>query len=328
MGFLIHPFLVAALSVLAGAASADRSDEMPVRIQLAPGKSSASVVVDFSGSSRIGSNANPPGAPIQDRPATEPAIAAALERRFVLAARAGQTLKVDLRLPGKEPGVTLSLRCPGDGHAAVGRNGRLQGSMALPESGDYIILVTGAPGRELTSPAELQVELVGSPNRIAARPYTGTYYRQDVAGWSIDVRELLGSPGETGGAAGQAVPGATTGRTGGAIQAVPGAAGGGEAAPTGADGGAGPRLAFSIAALRGVAATSGSPNPGTTHGIFTLRQGAGVYEKNRCRLTFRFGRPGTGEVHLDEAGDCGFGQALAAGDYRRTSLCSAPEDSP
>gem|GEM_PF-23994 len=295
----------------AAGSRADDSDVAPVRIQLGPGKSSASVDVDFSGNSRSGGVANAPDAPSQGRPSPKPAAGTAVsERRFVLAARAGQTLKVDLRVLGKDPGVTLSLRCPGEGHTAVGRNGRLQGSVALPESGDYTILLIGKPG---AGPAVLQVELGGSPNRIAARPYTGTYYRQDGSRSSIDVREVLGSRGGTGGAVGQAAPGAT----------------GGEVAVAGADGSAGPRLAFSVAAFGSVAGSPKGPNSGTAHGTVTLRDGVGIFEQDGCRLTLRFGRAGTGQLHLDEEGDCHFGHALTArGDYRRTSLCAAPEDAP
>jgi len=288
---------------------ADDSDGMPVRIQLAPGQSFASVDIDFSGNPRSGGIASSPGAPVQGRPSSEPAAGTAVsERRFVLAAKAGQTLKIDLRVAGENPGVTLSVRCPGDGHTAVGRNGRLQGSVALPESGDYTILLVGKPG---TGSAVLQVELAGSPNRIAARPYTGTYYRQDGSRSSIDVREMLGGSGGTGGGIGQAAPGA---------------AGGGKVAVSDPDGDAGSRLAFSVAAFGNVPGSPGGPNPGTPSGTVTLRDGVGVYEKDSCRLTFRFGRAGTGQLHLDEEGDCGFGRAVTArGDYRRTSLCAAPE---
>ena len=139
--------------------------------------------------------------------------------------------------------------------------------------------------------ATLQVELAGSPNRIAARPYTGTYFRQDGSHASIDVREILGPPG------------------------------------VGGDGE--PHLAFSIAASQDPRLSPASPGPGTAHGTVTLRDGLGVYEKTGCRLTFRFGRPGTGELHVDQAGDCGLGNAVpAGGEYRRTSLCAAPADAP
>lgn len=240
-----------------------------------------------------------------------PAVA---ERRFVLAARAGQMLRIDLRAPVENPGLTLSLRCPGDGHTGIGRHGSLQGSVALPESGDYTILIRRT-GPAPMPPTMLQVELAGSPNRIAARPYTGTYFRQDGARASIDVREVLGgrAPGGTSGAAAPAVPGAT----------------GGVASAVGAGGDAGSRVAFSIAASPGALVSPGSPGPGTAHATVTLRDGVGVYEKAGCRLTFRFGRPGTGELHVDETGDCDFGDAVAArGDYRRTSLCAAPADAP
>jgi hypothetical protein len=302
-----RPAVISPGSGPAAGSPADGSDAAPVRIQLAPGKSSTSVAVDFSGNPRSGGIANPPGAPTPGRPSSEPAVApAAIERRFVLAAWSGQTLKIDLRAPGGDPGVTLSLRCPGDGHTAVGRNGRLQGSVALPESGDYTILLIGKPG---AGPAVLQIELAGSPNRIAARPYTGTYYRQDGSRTSIDVRETFGGRGGPGGEAGQAAPRAT---------------GGGREAATGADGGAGPRLAYSVAAAGNVPSSPGGPNSGAARGTVTLRDGVGIDEKDGCRLTFRFGRPGTGQLRLDEAGDCGFGHSFGArGDYRRTSLCSA-----
>ena len=223
------------------------------------------------------------------------------ERRFALAARAGQTLRIELRAPVENSGLALSLLCPGDGHTGIGRHGTLQGSVALPESGDYTILIRKTNAAAMP-PAMLQVEVAGSPNRIAARPYTGTYFRQDGSRASIDVREMLGPPG---GAAVQVAPGATAG--------------------TGGD--AGPRVAFSIAASEGALVSPGSPSMGAAHGIVTLRNGVGVDEKAGCRLTFRFGRPGTGELQVDEAGDCGSGDAArAAGDYRRTSLCAAPED--
>jgi hypothetical protein len=269
-------------------------------------------------------------------PAAAPAPTTA-ERRFVLAARAGQTLRIDLidhHTPVENPGLTLSLRCPGDGHTAVGRHGALQGSVLLPESGDYVILIRKT-GSAPPPPATLQVELAGSPNRIAARPYTGTYYRHDGSRASIDVREVLGGtpPGGTGGAAASAAPEALVGKTGReASPAVPGATGGAGAA-TSAGGEAGPRLAFSIAAPEGALVSPGSPGPGsdhgTDHGTVTLRDGVGVYEKAGCRLTLRFGRPGTGEIHVEQAGDCGLGKTVTAGgDYRRTSLCAAPADAP
>jgi aminopeptidase N len=284
-------------SAPAAASRADRPDEAPERIQLAPGRSSAVVEVAFPGGARSGGRANPPGAPGQARPLPEPAVAPAVaERRFVLAARAGQTLRIDLRVPVENPVLMLSLLCPGDGHTGIGRHGNLQGSVALPESGDYTILIRKTGSAPMPS-ATLQVGLAGSPNRIAARPYTGTYFRQDGSRASIDVREVLGpAPGATG-------------------------------AGTGGD--AGPRVAFSIAASPAALVSPGSPAPGTAHGIVTLRDGGGVYEKAGCRLTLRFGRPGTGELHVDETGDCGFGDTVpAGGDYRRTSLCAAPDDAP
>jgi aminopeptidase N len=288
----------------AAASSTDGPDQAPapVHLQIPPGRSSAAVEVAFPGDSRSGGQASSPGAPGQVR---RPLPAAAIaERRFVLAARSGQTMRIDLRAPAENPGLVLSLLCPGDGHTGIGRHGALQGSVALPESGDYTILVRKT-GSAPTPPATLQVELAGSPNRIAARPYTGTYFRQDGSRASIDVREVLGGtpPAGTSGTAAPAVPGA-----------------GGEAKP---------RLAFSIAAAEGAPVSPGSLGQGTAHGTVTLRDGLGVYEQAGCRLTFHFGRPGTGEIHLDQAGDCGFGNAAAArGDYRRTSLCAAPEDAP
>jgi hypothetical protein len=276
----------ATLVALAGAAAlAALTAEAPVRIEIPPGRSSATVEVAFPGGPPSGGQANPPGAPGRARPSPGSAAAAAAvaERRIVLAARAGQTLRIELRVPAENPGLTLSLHCPGDGHTGIGRRGSLQGSVALPESGDYTILIRKT-GSAPIPPALLQVELAGSPNRIAARPYTGTYFRQGGSAASIDVREVLG-------------------------------------------GDAGPRLAFSIAASRDAAEIPGDPAPGTAHGIVTLRDGVGVHEQAGCRLTLRFGRPGTGELHLDQAGDCGFGHAAAAGgDYRRTSLCAAPAD--
>ena len=260
----------------AGAPPDDPPDDPPERIQLAPGRSSAAVEVGF-----------PRGA--------------AAERRFVLAARAGQTLSIELRVPGGNPGLTVSVLCPGDGHTGIGRRGTLQGSVTLPESGDLVILIRKT-GAAPVPPATLQVELAGSPNRIAARPYTGTYFRQDGSHASIDVREMPGTPAGTAG---------------------------GAAAAVGAGGDAGLRLAFSIAAAPGGLASPGSPAPRTAHGIVTLRDGAGVYEQAGCRLTLGFGRAGTGQLHVDETGDCGFGNAVSArGDYRRTSLCAAPDDAP
>jgi aminopeptidase N len=301
-------------SAPAAAAQTDRPDRAPARIQIPPGRSSAAVEVAFPGDSRSGGRASPPGAPGQTRPSTEPASAPAVaERRFVLAGRAGQTLRIELRAPVENSGLALSLLCPGDGHTGIGRHRNLQGSVALPESGDYTISIHKT-GPAPTPTATLQVELAGSPNRIAARPYTGTYFRQDGSRASIDVREVLGPPaGAAGGTAGQVAPGAT----------------GGAVATAGTGGDAGPRVAFSLAAAQGGLVSPGSPSMGTAHGIMTLRDGVGIYEKAGCRLTFRFGRPGTGELHVDETGDRGLGDAApAAGDYRRTSLCAAPEDAP
>nr|MDP9122319.1 hypothetical protein [Acidobacteriota bacterium] len=95
----------------------------------------------------------------------------------------------------------------------------------------------------------------------------------------------------------------------------------------GTTGGGVTRLRFSLSALWGALDSPYGPNLGTAAGMVTLADGVGVYEREGCRLTFRFGSPGTGELHLDEAGDCGFGHNVTArGDYRRASLCSAPED--
>jgi hypothetical protein len=265
------------------------SEAAPVRIQFPPGGSSASVSVEFPAPAPAGPHAVAPGSGGPSNPSSAPApppnaSTAVAERQFVLAARAGQTLKVGLRGPVKAPTLNLSVLCPGDGHTGIGRDGQLQGSVALPESGDYTILVSrlGADPLAPMAPAVLEVEVTGSPNRIAARPYTGTYYRQDGSRSSIDVREVMG-------------------------------------------GGAGPRLTFSLVAFWGALDSPYGPNLGTARGTLTLQDGVGVYEKDGCRLTFRFGRPGTGELHLDEAGDCGFGHKVTArGDYRRTSLCSAP----
>jgi hypothetical protein len=283
-----------------------------------------------------------------------PASAATVaERRFVLSARAGQTLAVGLRAPGEHPGLELALLCPGNGHTGVGRHGNLQGSALLPESGDYTILVSQIGAGP---PAVLEVAVTGSPNRIVARPYTGTYYRQDGSGSSIDVQEVLaagrpggaappavhgargmaGSPTSAGGA--RAAPGApgtggtaASARDGRAASGAPGAEGTAGDAGAGGDagGGGGPLLRFSLVAFQGALDSPFGPNLGIADGTVTLRDGVGLYQKDGCRLTFRFGRPGTGELHLSEAGDCGFGHNVTAGgDYRRTSLCAAPDGAP
>jgi len=320
-----------------GAAAASTTDgpdqaPVPVHIQIPPGRSAATVEVAFPGDSRSGGQASSSGAPGQVRrplPAAAPAPTVA-ERRFVLTARSGQTMRIELHAPIENPGLVLSLLCPGDGHTGIGRHGALQGSVALPESGDYTILIRKT-GSAPMPPATLQVELAGAPNRIAARPYTGTYFRPGGSRASIDVREMLGGTpaGGAGGAAAPATPEAMVGQTGReASKAVPGATGGAGAA-AGTAGEAGARLAFSIAASEGALVSPDSLGPGTAHGTVTLRGGAGVYERAGCRLTLRFGRPGTGELHVDQAGDCGFGNAVTAGgDYRRTSLCAAPADAP
>jgi hypothetical protein len=339
--------------VAAGAAASAPAE----RIQFPPGSSSVSVRVEFQGSGAArpaapGSGA--PGAggrragagtgvPPGGSPAPAPAGAATVaERRFVLSARAGQTLTVGLRAPGEHPGLELALLCPGNGHTGVGRHGSLQGSALLPESGDYTILVSKI-GDGPTAPAVLEVAVTGSPNRIVARPYTGTYYRQDGSGSSIDVQEVLGAarPGRTaqsavpgaGGTAGDAGAGGTAAPAGGARAApgAPGAAGSAGDAGAGGDagGGGGPLLRFSIVAFQGALDSPFGPNLGIADGTVTLRDGVGLYAKDGCRLTFRFGRPGTGELHLSEAGDCGFGHNVTArGDYRRTSLCAAPDGAP
>jgi hypothetical protein len=260
------------------------SEAAPVRIQFPPGSSSASVSVEFPSPGRPRAAGPGTGAPSHPSVAPAPNVATTVaERQFVVAARAGQTLKVVLGAPAKQPALELSVLCPGDGHTDVGRNGRLQGSVTLPESGDYRILVSKIGGSP-TPPAVLDVEVTGSPNRIAARPYTGTYYRQDGSRSSIDVREVLGAGGS-------------------------------------------PRLRFLLVAFWGAFDSPYGPNLGTAQGEVTLQDGVGLYEKDGCRLTFRFGRPGTGDLHVDEAGDCGLGHKVTArGDYRRTSLCSAPEE--
>lgn len=348
--------------VAAGAAAASAPAE---RIQFPSGSSSVSVRVEFQGSGAARPAA--PGAggrragvgtgvPPGRSPAPAPAGAATVaERRFVLLARAGQTLTVGLRAPGEHPGLELALLCPGNGHTGVGRHGSLQGSALLPESGDYTILVSKI-GAGPTAPAVLEVAVTGSPNRIAARPYTGTYYRQDGSGSSINVQEVLGA-GRPGGTAQSAVPGArvmagspasaggaraapgapsagSTAGSAGDARAAPGASGAagtaGDAEAGGdAGSGGGPLLRFSIVAFYGALDSPFGPNLGIADGAVTLRDGVGIYAKDGCHLTFRFGRPGTGELHLSEAGDCGFGHNVTArGDYRRTSLCAAPDGAP
>jgi hypothetical protein len=279
-----QPAAVSPGSAPGAGAPAAGSEAAPVRIQFPPGSSSATVGVEFPNPSAPRAAGPGAGARPNRSPAPTPTSAATIaERWFVLAARSGQTLKVELRAPVKDPTLQLLLRCPGDGHTDVGRNGRLQGSALLPESGDFTILVSKIGAGPMPG-ATLDVEVTGSPNRIAARPYTGTYYRQDGSQSSIDVQEVLGAGG--------------------------------------------PRLRFSLAAYWGALDAPFGPNLGIAHGTVTLHDGGvGVYERDGCRLTFRFGRPGTGELHVDESGDCGFGHNVTArGDYRRTSLCSAPED--
>jgi hypothetical protein len=302
------------------------ADSAPAeRIQFPPGSSSVSVQVEFRGpgaarpiapgAGRPGAGGRRGGTGTGVPPGRSPApgsAATVAERRFVLSARAGQTLAVGLRAPGEHPGLELALLCPGDGHTGVGRHGNLQGSALLPESGDYTILVSQIGAGP---PAVLEVAVTGSPNRIVARPYTGTYYRQDGSGSSIDVQEVLAA-GRPGGAAPPAVNGArgTAGDAGA----------GGDAG-----GGGGPLLRFSLVAFQSALDSPFGPNLGIADGTVTLRDGVGLYQKDGCRLTFRFGRPGTGELHLSEAGDCGFGHNVTAGgDYRRTSLCAAPDGAP
>jgi hypothetical protein len=242
---------VAALPPATAAAAA--TDE-PVRVQFAPGRSAASLPVEFS----VGS----PGA----------------ERRFVVAAKAGQELRVSLSIPVKDPMVQLWVACPGDGHTAIGRAGGLSGSLVLPATGDYTVGVTSLATRPLP-PGALTVAVTGAPRMIAARPYTGTYYRRDGSRSSIDVAELGGG-----------------------------------------------RLRFSLTAFYGALDSPFGPNLGTAHGTVELRDGVAVYSQGTCRLTLRFGRAASGNLHIDEAGDCGFGHNVTAqGDYHRTSLCAAPE---
>jgi len=229
----------------------------PVRIQFAPGASSASVPVEL-----------PSG------PAAGPLT-------YVLAGRTGQALEVSLRIPAKDPNVSLSVTCPGRGHTAIGRDGRLDGSVPMPQTGDYTIAIDKLGAGPLL-PGVLTVAVKGAVRMIAARPYTGTYYRSDGSDSSVDVQE----------------------------------AGGG-------------RLRFSMLAPRGALDSARDSSHGQDHGEargeVELRDGAGTFERPGCHLELRFGAAGSGTLHVDESGDCGFGPNVTAqGDYHRTSLCAAP----
>jgi hypothetical protein len=230
----------------------------PVRIQFERGASSASLPVEL-----------PRGA----------GATTLSTLSYVLAGRAGQVLEVSLRLPAKDPSVTLSVRCPGDGHTAVGRSGRLDGSVTLPQTGDYTLRIDRL-GSGPVLPGTLTVAITGAPRMIAARPYTGTYYRDDGSQSSVDVQEMGGG-----------------------------------------------RLRFSLLATWGAPDSAFGPNLGEAQGVVELRDGAGVFERAGCRLELRFGAPGSGALHVDESGDCGFGHNVTArGDYHRTSLCAAPAE--
>jgi hypothetical protein len=229
----------------------------PVRIQLAPGASSASLPVELSRGSGVGA------------------------LTYVLTGRTGQVLEVSLRIPAKDPGVALSVACPGTGHTAIGRAGRLDGSVTMPQTGDYTIAIDQL-GPAALPPGVLHVAIKGAPRMIAARPYTGTYYRSDGLRSSVDVQELGGG-----------------------------------------------RLQFSVLPDRGAVDAADSargPNRGEARGVVELRESVAVFERAGCRLELRFGAAGTGALHVDESGDCGFGPNVTArSDYRRTSLCAAPE---
>ncbi len=215
----------------------------PVRIQLAPGASSASLALTY-----------------------------------VLTGRTGQVLEVSLRIPAKDPAVALSVSCPGGGHTAIGRAGRLDGSAAMPQTGDYTIAIDKL-GPAALPRGVLDVAIKGAPRMIAARPYTGTYYRRDGSRSSVDVQEVGGG-----------------------------------------------RLQFSLLPDRGAVDSAPGPNRGEARGVVELRDGVALFERSGCRLELRFGAAGTGALHVDQSGDCGFGPNVTAwGDYRRTSLCAAPE---
>jgi hypothetical protein len=145
-----------------GARSADPQDSVPV--QLAPGASSASLPVELP---------------------REPAASAA---RYRVAGRAGQVLEVSLRFPVKDPALALTVTCPGGGHTGIGRSGRLEGSTMLPQTGEYLITI-GRLAPAPPPPGVLTVAVTGAPRMIAARPYTGTYYRDDGSQSSVDVQE-------------------------------------------------------------------------------------------------------------------------------------------
>jgi hypothetical protein len=68
------------------------------------------------------------------------------------------------------------------------------------------------------------------------------------------------------------------------------------------------------------------PGVSTLSYVLAGRAGQVLEVSLRVRLELRFGAAGSGALHVDESGDCGFGHNVTArGDYRRTSLCAAPE---
>jgi hypothetical protein len=186
-----------------------------------------------------------------------------------------------VRFPVKDPAAALAVSCPGGGHTGIGRSRRLDGSVTLPQTGDYLITISKlAPAAP--PPGVLTVAVTGAPRMIAARPYTGTYYRDGGPRSSADVQEVGNG-----------------------------------------------RLQFSLAPIAAVANSAAGANGPEVRGIVELRDGAGVFEQSGCRLALRFGAAGSGSLHVDESGDCGFGPKLTAqGDYHRTSLCAAPEAPP
>ncbi|MBV8201828.1 MAG: hypothetical protein JOZ15_14490 [Acidobacteria bacterium] len=228
--------------------------EAPVPIRFAPGASSASLPVELP---------------------SEPAASAA---RFRVAGRAGQVLEVSVRFPVKDPAVALTVTCAGGGHTGIGRFGRLEGSVSMPQTGDYDISISKLAPSPLP-PGVLTVAVTGAPRLIAARPYTGTYYRDDGSQSSVDVREIGNG-----------------------------------------------KVQFSLLAFAGDPDSPYGPNLGEARGVVALGgAGAGVFEQAGCRLALRFGAHGSGSLHVDESGDCGFGHNVTArGDYHRTSLCAAP----
>ncbi|HYL06789.1 MAG TPA: hypothetical protein VE075_12160 [Thermoanaerobaculia bacterium] len=260
-GRLVAGLLVATLAAsgslaagLAAAGGGTQSAALPVRIQFAPGASSASVPVEL------------PRGP----------SAGALT--YVLTGRNGQVLEVGLRIPAKDPAVSLSVSCPGGGHTAIGRHGQLDGSVAMPQTGDYTIAIDKVGTGPLLA-GVLTAAVKGAPRMIAARPYTGTYFRDHGSGASVDVQEIGGG-----------------------------------------------KVQFSFLAGQAAVDSAHGPSLGGARGVVELRDGVGVFEKAGCRLELRFGAAGSGTLHVDDGGDCGFGpNATPRGDYRRTSLCAAPE---